>query len=153
LTTSDLAATQTGVQRANASDEEAGDDERAFFDVATQIYLQLECDDARAMLFDGGKDIQIKLCRQLALAHEASIKLLQRAMGEYNTLEAARLANVATRLMSVFQQGAIALRHIQTGNDQRVTVQQVNVSGGNAVVAANVSTGRRPSTGQDEEEK
>jgi hypothetical protein len=96
---------------------------------------------------------QMKLCRQLAEAHDAAIKLLHRAMGEHNTIEAARLANVATRLMSVFQQGVLALRHMQTGNE-RITLQQVNVSGGNAFVATNVSIGpRSPSGGRGEEEE
>jgi hypothetical protein len=89
----------------------------------------------------------------LALAHEAAEKFLQRGMGEHNTVEAARLVNAASRLMSVFQQGVLALRDIQPGHDPRITLQQVNVSGGNALIAANVNTGvRSPSTGRGEEE-
>jgi hypothetical protein len=119
--------------------------EQAFFSAAAQTYLQVECDDARAMLFDGGKAIQLKLCRQLAQAHDAAMRLLSRGMGECNTVEAARLMNVAVRLMTVFQSGVVALREVQLGGE-RVTVQQVNVSGGNALVAANVSVGTRSSS-------
>jgi hypothetical protein len=146
-------AVQDLSERGEPSTDVTSPDQEGFFSAAAQVYLQADCDDARAMLSDGGKDIQIKICQQLAQAHDAAIKLLHRGMGEYNTVEAARLANVAARLMTVFQQGVLALRHIQAGGE-RITLQQVNVSGGNALVAANVSIGTRsPSTGREEKEK
>lgn len=105
---------------------------------AMQIYLQLECDDARAMLVDGGVNIQAKLSRQLAAAHEAAIRLLNRGQAECNTVEAARLMNVAARLMTVFQQGVATLRQLQGGRAP-TTVQNVHVLADSAVVAANVN--------------
>jgi hypothetical protein len=136
----DEAVIQTHNDAQTATDL-ASFNEDSFLATAAQIYRQVDCEDARALLADGGRDIQIKLCRQLALTHEAAVKFLQRGMGEYNTVEAARLTNAAARLMSVFQQGVLALRNVQAGNDQRITFQQVNVSGGNTLVAANVKTG------------
>ena len=130
---------------------ETSDQEREFINTAAQVFLQYECEPARAMLFDGGLNIQVKLARQLVEAHEAAMTFLDRGRAERNSVEAARLANVAVRLMTVFQQGVVALRNIQAGGE-RTTVQQVNVSGGNAVVAANVCIGAG-ATGASAEEK
>jgi hypothetical protein len=106
-----------------------------------QVFIQADCEDARAMLFDGGKNIQIRLCQQLAQAHEAVLKLLQRSVGESNTVEIARLGNCAARLMTAFQQGVLVLRQFQPGQE-RPTIQQVNVSAENAVVATNINLTR-----------
>lgn len=118
--------------------EAASTREKEYSSAAMQVYLQHECDDARAMLFDGGVNIQAKLARQLAAAHEAAMKLLNRGQAECNTVEAARLMNVAVRLMTVFQQGVATLRQLQ-GGSAPTTVQNVRVLADNAVVATNVN--------------
>lgn len=159
LTNRSVEARQVEVQdqrgHGEVDTEVSSADQQVFFSAAVQMYVQHDCDDARVMLFDGGRDIQIKLCRQLSLAHEAATKLLSRAIGEYNSVEAARLANAACRLMSTFQEGAVVLRNVQVGSEARITVlQEVNVSGGNAVVGASVRTGAAGTPGsRDEQEK
>jgi hypothetical protein len=74
-------------------------------------------------------------------------------MSEFNSVEAARLVNAASRLMSVYQQGILALRNIQLGHDPRITLQQVNVSGGNTVVAATIATAAMPTSVSRTEQK
>jgi hypothetical protein len=66
-----------------------------------------------------------------------------------HSIEAARLAGTAARLMATFQQGAEALGRYRSGGRQQIVVQRVNVAeGGQAVVAgtvtpAGVGEGRR----------
>src|SRR5260221_523332 len=53
------------------------------------------------------------------------------------SVEAARLANAAARMMDAFQKGTLTLDRLRRGGRQVVTVQHVNVeAGGQAVVAA-----------------
>ena len=82
------------------------------------------------------------LAHQLALAHKAAFKLMDRAMGERDAAQLARLVNAASRMILVYQQGLLALHRIRTGGTQTVTVQHVNVSdGGQALVAGAMQTG------------
>jgi hypothetical protein len=92
------------------------------------------------------------IAHQMAIAHEASMRLMDRAlsyeaggraMREGDTVEACRLANSAARLMSVFQDGLLTLQKIRTGGNQTVTVQHVNVESGAQAVIGNVQTGGR----------
>jgi hypothetical protein len=89
------------------------------------------------------------LAHQLAVAHEASLRLMDRAlsyeaggrsMREGDSIEACRLANSAARLMSCFQDGIAALQRLRTGGTQTVTVQHVNVASGGQAVVGNVQT-------------
>ena len=90
------------------------------------------------------------LAHQLAVAHEASLRLMDRAlsyeaggrsMREGDSIEACRLANSAARLMSCFQDGIATLQRLRTGGTQTVTVQHVNVASGAQAVIGNVQTG------------
>lgn len=112
-------------------------------DPLLQMYLgeYSEDEELQLLLTDGGHGFQKMLCRQLVLTDQMAVKLLQRALGEQDIVEAARRTKEAARLMSVFQQGVLTLNKVRAGNEQRITVQHVNVSGGNALVAANVRTG------------
>jgi hypothetical protein len=113
-------------------------------EVAYQTWVQTELvkeeEENQLLAEEGGHILKRKLLRQLLAAHETALAFLRRAGCEDNTVEATRLANAGSRLMSAFQQGVLALNTLQ-GNDQRVTLQQVNVSGGNTVVAGNLRTG------------
>ena len=89
------------------------------------------------------------LAHQLAVAHEASLRLMDRAlsyeaggrsMREGDSIEACRLANSAARLMSAFQDGITTLQRMRTGGNQTVTVQHVNVASGGQAVVGNVQT-------------
>ena len=94
------------------------------------------------------------LAHQMAVAHEASLRLMDRALsyeGRYtregNSVEACRLANTAARLMSVFQDGMLTLQRLRTGGNQTVTVQHVNVAPGAQAVIGTVQTGGRKRRG------
>lgn len=90
------------------------------------------------------------LAHQMAVAHEASLRLMDRAlayeaggrsMREGDSVEACRLTNAAARLMSVFQDGLLTLQRLRTGGNQTVTVQHVNVAAGAQAVIGSVQTG------------
>lgn len=89
--------------------------------------------------------IERMLAHQLACTHEAGLRFLDRALRHDDTVEAARLANTAARLMGGFQDGLLALARIRSGGAQTVVVQHqhVNVTGGQAVVAAVAPRGRK----------
>jgi hypothetical protein len=98
------------------------------------------------------------LAHQLAVAHEASLRLMDRAlsceaggrsMREGDSVEACRLANTATRLMSVYQDGLLTLQRLRTGGTQTVTVQHVNVAPGAQAVIGNVRSGGRRRRGSN----
>jgi len=130
-------------------------DEKLAHDPGYQLYVQVELEkerEAKQLLTDeGGHILRKMLCSQLHSAHEAALSLVHRGACQDNTVEAARLLNAASRLMSVFQQGMLALHNLQPGNEQQITLQQVNVSGGNTVVAANIRTGAPAPSGAVEE--
>jgi len=130
-------------------------DEKRYREGAYQIYVQVELEKEREfkqlLREEGGHILRKMLCNQLASAHETAVKFLHRGACQDNTVEATRLVNVAARLMSVFQQGMLILHNLQAGSDQRVTVQQVHVSGGNTVVAANFRSGAPAPSGLAEQ--
>jgi hypothetical protein len=102
---------------------------------------------------DAGNSLEKMLAHQMAVAHEASLRLLNRAleragyessmgaMREGDSIEACRMTNAAARLMSVFQDGLLTLQRLRTGGAQTVTVQHVNVASGGRAVVGNVQTG------------
>jgi hypothetical protein len=109
-----------------------------------------------------GNSMEKMLAHQMAVAHEASMRLLDRAlsyegegrfMRQGDSVEACRLANTAARLMSSFQDGLLTLQKLRTGGNQVVTVQHVNVQPGGQAVIGNVQTGgakrrgRKPKNG------
>ncbi|MFM8769739.1 MAG: hypothetical protein ACKOD9_18920 [Rubrivivax sp.] len=90
--------------------------------------------------------IEKMLAHQLATAHEAGLRFLDRALRHDDTVEAARLANVAARLIGTFQDGMLALQRIRAGGAQTVVVQHQHVTvadGGQAVVANVAPRGRK----------
>ena len=98
------------------------------------------------------------LCHQMALAHEASMRLMDRAlayearnegMNAAQSVEACRLANTAARLMSTYQDAMLTLQKMRSGGNQTVTVQHVNVQSGAQAVIGNVRTGGRKRRGVD----
>ena len=112
--------------------------------------------DAVAMAIDAadsisaGNSLEKMLAHQMAVAHEASLRLMNRALAyeaggrslrEGDSVEACRLTNAAARLMSSFQDGLLTLQRLRTGGNQTVTVQHVNVQPGAQAVIGNVQTG------------
>ena len=81
------------------------------------------------------------LAHQLAAAHKAALDLLAKSAAQHDTVERARLANTAARLMSTFQQGLLTLQRLRSGGQQLVTVQHVHISDGGQAALINVQTG------------
>jgi hypothetical protein len=88
-----------------------------------------------------GNSLEKMLAHQMAVAHEASMRHMDRALSEDDPVEACRLSNASARLMSVFQDGLLTLQRIRTGGNQTVTVQHVNVEPGGQAVIGNVQAG------------
>ena len=78
----------------------------------------------------------------------ASMRQLDRALGESDSVESCRLANTAARLMSAFNDGVATLQRLRTGGKQTVTVQHVTVAQGGQAVIGNVQTGGRKRRGR-----
>ena len=105
-----------------------------------------------------GNSLEKMLAHQMAVAHEASMRLMDRAlsyeaggraMREGDSVEACRLANAAARLMSAFQDGLLTLQKLRTGGNQTVTVQHVNVAAGAQAVIGNVRAGGKDGGGEN----
>lgn len=110
--------------------------------------LALAIDAAESI--DAGNSLEKMLAHQMAVAHEASLRLMNRAlsyeaggrgMREGDAVEACRLANTAARLMSSFQDGMLTLHRLRTGGNQTVTVQHVSVQAGAQAVIGHVQAG------------
>jgi len=97
------------------------------------------------------------LAHQLAAAHQSAMGLFATANEELYKhrvashlnpgalAEATRSATSGARVLAAFVQGALALDRLRNGSRQIVTVQHVTVAdGGQALVAGNVTTGKRP---------
>jgi hypothetical protein len=106
---------------------------------------------------EAANSLEQMLAHQLAVAHNSAMKLtsqLNRQIERMAVLadgprhaanvEATRLAGAVSRMMTTFQQGALAMQRMRSGGRQVVTVQHVNVGpGGQAVVRGHVSAGGR----------
>jgi hypothetical protein len=99
------------------------------------------------------------LAHQMATAHKIAMTMAAKA-GDFassiksgdsharqqvQSIEAARMAGAAARMMETFQRGALTLERLRNGGKQTVVVQHVAVSdGGQAVVAGTVTPGEKP---------
>jgi hypothetical protein len=99
------------------------------------------------------------LAHQMATAHKIAMTMAAKA-GDFassikswdsharqqvQSIEAARMAGAAARMMETFQRGALTLERLRNGGKQTVVVQHVAVSdGGQAVVAGTVTPGGGP---------
>jgi hypothetical protein len=95
--------------------------------------------------------IEFMLAHQVAAAHKMAMHFIASAQEDlsayihsghkfpHRSIEAARMAATAARLMETCQRGALALDRLKNGGQQTVTVQHVNVTdGGQAVVAGTI---------------
>ena len=77
------------------------------------------------------------LAHELALAHKIANEQASMASREYDRAMQVKRLQVSARMMTVFQQGVLALHKLRTGGTQNVVVQHVYVAdGGQAVVGA-----------------
>ena len=95
------------------------------------------------------------LAHQMAAAHKASFRMLDKSMTMLDrahawsnpqaqqaaTIESARLMNAASRMMVTFQRGMQTLQKIRTGGNQTMTVQHVHVGEGAQAHFGPVKTG------------
>lgn len=84
------------------------------------------------------------LAHQLAVCHVKSLELMTKASDYPPGKEdlQVKLLNVACRMMSVYQQGMDTLTRTRNSGKQTIVVKQVHVSGGQNVIADNVTTTR-----------
>ena len=93
-----------------------------------------------------GNSIEKMIAHQMAAAHEAALRMLDRGLSyEHSSaddqVEAVRCTNAAARLMSAFNDAALTLQRLRTGGSQTVTVQHVTVTSGGQAVIGNVQPG------------
>lgn len=103
------------------------------------------------------------LAHQLAASHRLAMQMVEQssrlvnhheALGPINqakSVEAARLANAAARMMGAFQDGLMALEKIRRGGKQTVKVIHQHVAvgpGGQAVVTGSMKAGGRKTRGR-----
>ena len=104
-----------------------------------------------ATAIGAGNSLERMLAHQMAVAHEATMRLMDQALGfeaRQDSVESCRLANTAARLMGVFQDGLLTLQRLRSGGNQTVTVQHVNVQAGAQALIGNVGTGGRKRGGR-----
>ena len=115
----------------------------------------VELDQDLASTIEPRNSIERLLAGQLASTHYLALRFLALAQAraveaakqgqpywrEHN-VEACRLTNAASRLLSSFNEGAATLHKLRTGGKQTVVVQHVQVQeGGQAVIAGDMTTG------------
>ena len=116
LKAADLLSVEATIQRTNLADK-AG-----VFDLA------LDAADSVA----AQNSIQIMLAHQLAAAHRHSMRLLAESEKETDPQWSVKKVALATRLMDAYARGALALQRLQSGPNQSIVVQQVQVGWTNA---------------------
>ena len=87
------------------------------------------------------------LAHQMGATHKAALDLLAKSAAQRDTVEQARLANTAARLMDTFQRAMLTLNRIRSGGRQQITVQHVNVADGGQAMIGTVLAGGQLSDG------
>lgn len=107
------------------------------FDLALDLAETIQPKDASEQM----------LVHQMGATHKAALDLLAKSAAQRDTIEMARLANSAARLMDTFQRAMLTLNRIRSGGRQLVTVQHVNVADGGQAMIGNVLAGGQLSEG------
>jgi hypothetical protein len=98
---------------------------------------------------DAKNSLEKMLAHQMAVAHEASMRIMNRAMQFARNSELShaeveqigRLTNAGARMMRAYQEGLLALQKIRTGGKQVVVVKRVDIRDGGQAVIGNVDAG------------
>ena len=85
--------------------------------------------------------VQQMICHQMAAAHKHAMRLLGESERERDSIEKCRMATTASKLMDAFSRAAVALQRLQTGSSQVVTVQHVQINGGQTAIVGNFRGG------------
>lgn len=103
--------------------------------------------DAAALALDAAESIRASnslekmLAHQLAVAHRTCMDLLSKAALESDPARAIKQANLAARLMDVYQRGLVTLKRMRSAGEQQITVQHVHIASGAQAVVGTVKTG------------
>jgi hypothetical protein len=81
--------------------------------------------------------VQKMICHQMAAAHKHAMRLIAESSNERNSVEKCRMATTASKLMDAFSRAATVLQRLQTGASQVVTVQHVQINGGQTAIVGN----------------
>lgn len=121
LKTPDMLSLEATIQRTDLADK-AG-----VFELAIET-----ADSAKA---EGA--VQKMICHQMAAAHRHAMRLLAESETQRDSVEKCRMATTAGKLMDAFSRAATALQRLQTGSSQVVTVQHVQINGGQTAIVGN----------------
>jgi hypothetical protein len=111
--------------------------------------------DASATI-NAANSLEKMLAHEMAAAHSLGMRMIAAAGEElaayansghkypHRSIEAARMANTAARLMDTYQRGMLTLDRIRNGGRQNVVVQHVNVETGAQAVVAGTIDKREP---------
>lgn len=105
--------------------------------------------DVAAMALDAAESIQAcnslekMMAHQLAVAHRSCMAAMSKAALESDPALAIKQANLATRLMDVYQRGLVTLKRLRSAGEQHITVQHVHIANGAQAVVGSIKTGGR----------
>ena len=125
LQTPDMLSLEASIQRTDLA-EKAG-----VFELAVEAAESSKAEGA----------VQKMICHQMAAAHRHALRLLAESEAQRDSAEKCRMAMTASKLMDAFSRAATALQRLQTGSSQVVTVQHVQINGGQTAIVGNFRGG------------
>ena len=125
-----MPAYENTAQDPNALDCEVSVERTQLADKAGVFEMAIQtAEDAKAK-----GSIQKMLTHQMAAAHKHCMRLIAESNTHSDPIIKCKLTNTAVRLMDSYAKGALTLQRLQTGASQIVTVQHVQINGGQAVI-------------------
>ena len=82
--------------------------------------------------------IEKMIAHELAAAHKTAMDLLERCKEQGDPTREIKSINAAARLMTVVQQGALAIQRLKGGGNQVMTIRHVTVENGGQAIIGNV---------------
>ena len=101
--------------------------------------------DCAAMALDAAASIKAEnslekmLAHQLAVAHKTALEITDKATFQQDTVEKARMLNLACRMMETYQRGLLTLQRLRCNGEQKITVQYVTVGDGGQAIIGDVN--------------
>lgn len=96
--------------------------------------------DAAASI-EAGNSLEKMLAHQLAAAHKVALEITAKGMLQQDSIEKARMLNLACRMMETYQKGLLTFQRLRSNGEQRITVQYINVGEGGQAVVGDVHRG------------
>lgn len=103
--------------------------------------LEIGIDAANSI--EAKNSLEKMLAHQMAVCHAKAMEIFTTAADFPRGREdlAVKMLNVAARLMDTYQKGMVTLAKVRNAGKQTITVKQVHVSGGQNVIADNITRG------------